>query len=221
MLITELTTGTNIKLIANIQTETMEFDTVIDEVIPNKKIVLAAPVYKEEKLVSFRGKGLIVDVLVTPPDDKPQLFKNVTVNLMKKSDGSYWYNLFTNAASKAQNRRKAFRCYVGVASTVQIGSNHSTEDIVIKDVSITGFAFVCSNEVDIAMDKVVHTVLNDYIQEIAENFSFHVYGLVVRKEEVDEHRVLYGCKLNSPVKGLDAYIIKKERIRLARERGNK
>lgn len=218
MQITELTTGTKVKLIANIQTETMEFDSEIDEVVPNKKIVLAAPVYKDEKLVSFRGKGLIVDLVFYPPESSPQIFKNVSINLMKKSDNTYWYNLMCTTPSKTQNRRKAFRCYVGVASTVQIGTNKSTEDIVIKDISTGGFSFVCSNEIDIPMDKVVHTVLNDFIPELSENFSYHVYGIVIRKQELDERRVVYGCKLNTPIKGLDMYIMKKERVRLARER---
>lgn len=221
MLITELTTDTKIKIIAKIQDEEAEFESTIDEVVPNKRIVLAAPVYKNDKLVTFRGKGLIVDVLVTPPDDKPQLFKNVTINLMKKGDNTYWYNLVTQAASKPQNRRKSFRCYVGIASTVQIGSNKSTEDIIIKDISVDGFSFVCSNEIDIPIDKVVHTVMNDYIQELAENFSFQIYGIVIRKQDLDDHRVVYGCKLNSHIKGLEVYIVKKERIRLMHERGSK
>ena len=215
MNITEIASGTNIKLIAKIQNETIEFDSVIDEVIPNKRIVLASAVYRNDKLITFRGKGLIVDVLVSPTDDKPYLFKNVTLNLMKKSDNTYWYNLVTNAAGKPQNRRRSFRCYVGAASTMQLGSNRSTEDIVIRDVSIDGFSFVCSNELDIPNEKVVHTVLNDYIPELAENFSFHMYGIIVRKQDLDEHRVIYGCRLNSPVKGLEVYIVKKERVRLA------
>ena len=109
MKITEIASGTNIKLIAKIQNETIEFDSVIDEVIPNKRIVLASAVYRNDKLITFRGKGLIVDVLVSPTDDKPYLFKNVTLNLMKKSDNTYWYNLVTNAAGKPQNRRRSFR----------------------------------------------------------------------------------------------------------------
>lgn len=220
MKITEIASGTNIKLIAKIQNETIEFDSVIDEVIPNKRIVLASAVYRNDKLITFRGKGLIVDVLVSPTDDKPYLFKNVTLNLMKKSDNTYWYNLVTNAAGKPQNRRRSFRCYVGAASTMQLGSNRPTEDIVIRDVSIDGFSFVCSNELDIPNEKVVHTVLNDYIAELAENFSFHLYGIIVRKQDLDEHRVIYGCRLNSPVRGLEIYIVKKERVRLAKNREN-
>jgi len=63
--------------------------------------------------------------------------------------------------------------------------------------------------------------MNDYIADLAENFSFHLYGIVVRKQDLDDHRVVYGCKLNTPVKGLEVYIVKKERIRLMHERGSK
>lgn len=219
MRIEEVTPGLSIEIVANFGEEQLMFDSHIEEVYPRKHLVLAAPVLQNDKVISFRAKGLIVDVLVTLEDDKPQLFKNVTISVLKKPDGTFCYNLATAALSKPYNRRRNFRCYVGAASSVQFGPNHRTHEAVIKDISASGFSFVCNNDVSFDKDQLVHTVLNDYLEELAENFSFHLYGIIVRSYPLDDMRTVYGCRLNKKVSGLDAYIMKKERLRLKRLSG--
>lgn len=219
MRIEELTEGTLIRFLVNVAGNHLTFDSRIMEVHPKKRLVLAEAVYRDNKVISFRGKNLIVDVLALFPDEKPQLFKNVTITVMKKADNTLLYRLNTIAESKGYNRREGFRCFVGTETSIQCGSNRAAYDAIIRDVSVSGFSFVCSNEVSLSQDQVVHALLNDYIEELAENFSFHLYGLVVRSQEVDNNRILYGCRLNSPVYGLDTYIIKKERIRLKNSGG--
>ena len=50
-------------------------------------------------------------------------------------------------------------------------------------------------------------------------YSFHLYGLIARIQELDNGKVLYGCKLTGPVPGLDKYIMEKERLRLKSTNG--
>lgn len=219
MRIEELTPGQAITLIATIGEEQLQFETTIQESYPKKHFVLADPIFNNEKVISFRAPNLIVDVIVTFGDDKPQLFKNVTVNLMRKSDKSLCYRLSTLAESKTYNRRKYFRCYVGVPTSVQYKANSYAEDAVIKDVSLGGFSFVCSSKIEFDSKQIVHLVLNDYLEELAENFSFHLFGYIVRSYELDETRTVYGCRLNNRVAGLENYIMKKERLRLKKMNG--
>lgn len=219
MRIEQLTEGLKISFFVRINDEQLTFDSTIQEVFPKKRLVLAEAVYKDDKVISFKGARLIVDVLVFFPDDKPQLFKNVSVNLMKRADGSHCYNLVTIAESKSYNRRRSFRCYVGAPTSITCGSNSAAYDAIIKDVSMEGFSVVCSDEVQLYPDQIIHAVLNDYIDELAENFTFHLYGLVARVVELENNRILYGCRLNTKVAGLDAYIMKKERIRLKKPNG--
>ena len=76
MNIFELTTGQIITIFVNTQGQKLEFNTTIDEVLPKKKILLAAPIYMNDKLLTFRGDHLIFDVLYCPPDGTtPQLFR--------------------------------------------------------------------------------------------------------------------------------------------------
>ena len=167
--------------------------------------------FTDDKIISFRGKGLLVDLLVTLPDDKPQLFKNVTTNVVKRADGTLCYTVFSIVGSKTYNRRQSYRCYVGIETAIQCGLNRSAHDVIIKDISYNGFAVVSKEDLELGVNQTVHAVLNDHLEETAENFNFHLYGLVARVQELENGLFLYGCRLSNPVPGLEQYIVKKER----------
>lgn len=220
LFIEEIGPGQKIVLEANIGTEQLTFETTANENYGKKHMILADPIYKNEKVITFRAKGLIVNLTTSPPDSAPIVFKNVSVSLMKKSDDSLCYSITSLAEGKALNRRESFRCYVGIATSVQAGGNKAAHDAIIKDVSVTGFAVTCNDpEVEFRENQVLHVLLNDYLEELAENYSFHMYGIIVRIQELDNGRKIYGCKLNAKVPGLDAYIFKKERLRLKNQNG--
>ncbi len=220
MNIFELTPGQSITIFVNTPDQKLEFRTTIAEAYPKKRILLAAPIYMNEKLLTFRGNNLLFDILVCPEDGStPQIFKNVDIKLVKKPDGSVFYTLFTIANSKSYNRRGAFRCSIGLATTVQCGTNRVPYDAVIKDISTTGFSFILPITCQVDPNNVVHMIVNDYIEETAERFNFNLYGLIVRSYELDPYRMAYGCRLNSPVIGLDKYLITKERIRMKNAHG--
>lgn len=219
MLIEELSSGQTVKLQAKIGEEIVEFETTVQEALPKKHMILTEVVRKNDKAVSFRGKGLIVDLHVSPPDSAPLVFKNVQINLLKKQDDSLCYSITTITEAKVLNRRQAFRCYVGVATTVQCGTNRAAFDAVIKDVSSIGFAITTSSDNEFHENQVLHTVLNDYLEEIAENFSFQLYGIIVRCQDLENGQCVYGCRLNQKVPGLETYLMKKERLRLRKTNG--
>ncbi len=219
MYIYELTKGQSITIVANTPGQRLEFNTIIDEVYPKKRIVLAAPVYVNDKLLTFRGAHLIIDILVSNDDSAPLLFKNVEIKLIKKPDNTVAYSLNTITESKTYNRRDSFRCSIGLATTVQCGMHRTPYDAVIKDISATGFAFVLPNSAKVDPNCVVHMLVNDYIEETAERYNFNLYGLIVRSYALDAHRTVYGCRLNKAVHGLDKYLMTKERIRMRHEHG--
>ena len=118
MRIEELPEELPITLVATIGPETLELTTVIQEAIPKKHLVTAEPIYRNDRIISFRAKGLIVDLVTQLPDNPPIIFKNITVHLMKREDGSLCYALTTLAESKVLNRRGSFRCFLGIPSSV-------------------------------------------------------------------------------------------------------
>ncbi len=220
MRIDELKEGQKISLLVTMKGEQLTLDTVIEQSIPNKNMILAKILYVEGKVITFRASNILVDLVVTVNNEPPQIFKNVAVSLVKKFDGTLAYSISSIAASKIYNRRESFRCYIGVPTSVQKMLNTVPYDAVIKDVSAGGFSLVVTEDLKFEPDQLVHVVLNDYVAESAENFSFHLYGMVVRSEDMDKNRILYGCKFNQKVNGLENYIMTKERLRLKRASGN-
>ena len=142
MQIDDLTAGLSLSFLINLNTEQLQFESKILEVYPHRHTLLAQGVFTDDKIISFRGKGLIVDLIVTLPEDKPQLFKNVTTNVVKLSDGTLCYTVSSIAGSKTYNRRQSYRCYIGIETAVQCGLNRAAHDAIIKDISYNGFSVV-------------------------------------------------------------------------------
>ena len=211
MQIDDLTAGLSLSFLINLNTEQLQFESKILEVYSRRHTLLAEGVFTDGKIIAFRGKGLIVDLLVTLPDEKPQLFKNVTVNVVKRKDGTLCYTVYSIAGSKVYNRRQSYRCYIGLETSIQCGLNRAAHDVIIKDISYNGFAVVSRENLELGINQTVHAVLNDYMEETAENFNFHLYGLIARVQELENGLFLYGCRLSNPVPGLEQYIVKKER----------
>ena len=108
MQIDDLTAGLSLSFLINLNTEQLQFESKILEVYPRRHTLLAQGVFTDDKIISFRGKGLVVDLIVTLPEDKPQLFKNVTTNVVKLSDGTLCYTVSSIAGSKTYNRRQSY-----------------------------------------------------------------------------------------------------------------
>lgn len=175
MQIDDLTAGLSLSFLINLNTEQLQFESKILEVYPRKHTLLAQGVFTDDKIISFRGKGLIVDLIVTLPEDKPQLFKNVTTNVVKLSDGTLCYTVSSIAGSKTYNRRQSYRCYIGIETAVQCGLNRAAHDAIIKDISYNGFSVVSKEDLKLEVNQTVHAVLNDHMDETAENFNFHLW----------------------------------------------
>lgn len=214
MYIDELTPEQSVTLIANVNGEELSFDTKIQEVNSKKKLVLAEPVFRDAKVITFRNTNIALDLLVNMGDEQPYIFKNITITLMKRADGSLCYNITAPTEGRSYNRRQNFRCFIGSEVNMQYGANHLTCPAILRDVSHTGFAVVCMEQVVLEEGQVIHVHLKDHIEATDEYFQFHLYGIVVRKQDMQKGRVLYGCRLNNRVIGLDNYIMKKERLRI-------
>lgn len=212
MYMEELTRGTPITFIVRIKGRQFNFDTQISDVIEKKNMVLADVIYSNDKVVTFNGDDVEINILVMPQDDKPQMFQDVKVTAIRKSDNTLGYRLETTSVGKPYNRRGAYRCFVGIPSFLHNSINNSSEDIVIKDVSITGFAITCGPEIELDNNNIIHVVLTDYVKECNEKYSFNMCGVVVRKQELENGKVIYGCRLNDEVNGLDKYIATKDRV---------
>lgn len=220
MYINELESGKKLILTVKIGTESVDFETTVREIVPKKRAIMTDVVRDNDKVVSFSGAGVHVDVYFYPGDSAPIVFRNVKIIVYKDKSENIFYVITTNSPSVTVNRREAFRLFVGKNVVVQKGFNRSANDAILKDISTSGFSItVDSSVVEYELFQTIHTVFNDEIEEVGQKYSFQLYGIIVRKEEVDGGKVVYGCKLNQAVRGLETYITIKERLRLRNKNG--
>lgn len=222
MKIDELAVGQKITILSVYEQKNMEFETTIQETNNRMHFVLAEPIYRNDKLLSFRAKGLKTHIIVTFPNEKPLVFRNVIIDTLGKEDGTFSYVISTVGESVIFNRRSCFRFEITLNAVMMISPSKDTHDVIIRDISENGFSFVfLKDEKQCGINQLVHFVLNDFIEEISEKFSFHIFGTVVRQETLENGCIVYGCKMVNKNSGLNGYIMKKERIRLQRQRGTK
>ncbi len=221
MFISDLENGSKITLSIKIGSENVEFVSKVMDVVPKKHAILAEVVKDGDKVVSFNGSNIFVDVYFHPENDSPIVFRNVKVIVYKDKSENVYYVIASNSIGITVNRREAFRIYVGANIVVQKGLNRSANDAILKDISSTGFGIVVDSAVaEYEINQTIHTVFNDEIEEVNQKYSFQLYGIIMRKEEMENGKVIYGCRLNSKVRGLDTYIMIKERVRLKNKMGN-
>ena len=219
MQLDELERGQSVLIQVVIDATQHEFPTEIIET-PKGQYVLAAPIFKQGKIISFQSEKIITNLIVNIPNEKPHIFFHVKVRALKTSNGQYMYQIITDSPSREFNRRGAFRCYIGLPTSIRIGVDHRALETTIKDISLSGFSFVMPYGADsYNAGEQVHTVLNEFINEKKMRFSMHLFGVIVRKEELDNGNNVYGCRLTSPVAGLEKYIMLKERLSIAKSRG--
>ncbi len=221
MRIEELIPEQPITLLVIIGKQQLEFSSQVLESLPKKHMILATPILKDDKIISFQVKGILIHLIVQYPDQKPLVFLNVTVRTAKRKDESLCYTITTLAESKEYNRRGAYRCILGVDINIRIGKNRSAIEAILKDISATGFSFTVSGDKSYGDRELVHAVVNEYIEETAKNYSFHLYGTIVRNYSLENGNIVYGCQFTGKVVGLEQYIMEKERIRLQKSRGNR
>ena len=63
MQIDDLTAGLSLSFLINLNTEQLQFESKILEVYPRRHTLLAQGVFTDDKIISFRGKGLVVDLI--------------------------------------------------------------------------------------------------------------------------------------------------------------
>ena len=168
MRIEELHPGQELTLFVSVNKNSLVFTSKVQEINRRRHMVFADAVFQNGKPISFRGKGVILNVLAATGDDKPHLFKNVSNTLLRRSDGTLCYSLTTIAESVAYNRRENFRCYVGIETSIRVGTNRAAYEAIIRDVSSNGFAVVCDNDVKFPTGSLIHVVLKDKIGGFGE-----------------------------------------------------
>lgn len=193
MYINEIAPGSTIKIIVSIGVNRLEFETKAVEGIsvPTNGLIVDA-IRKKGKLINFSVKGVLCGIFVI--DDQTQLpyqWKIVKIRKVKMK-GVFQHVILTQQEVEPFNRRTHFRVWIGLAAILQVGKNQTTYNVTIHDISARGISFICLKEIDIAEGALIHATFFDE----STGTSFNITAIIVRQSELDELRVIWGCKLN-------------------------
>lgn len=214
MFVHEIKPGTDINIIAVMGDHKGEFTTQVLDASNN--CLIAKVLYAKEMRINFNSKGLTCFVQgMNTEDNRYYEFSKVTITTVKAANGAYFYKISSMLPGKVINRRGAVRLFLGTMGDLYLGSTSSPPiSVTIKDISISGLAFIADEEVKLAVGKAVVISFSDGW----ENVKFTINATIVRVAEMDRGRLLYGCTLNSESNALGKYINEKQRKNMAHRR---
>lgn len=209
MYLYEVDKESKIQILVGIGMQVLEFDSKVMDIVQGG--ILAEPVMKDDKILGFRTKGLVIRLLVVnQTDQKVYEFNNVSIQNIKTAQEELFHRITGRFPGKAVNRRNGCRVWLGLDGVAQIGMNKTAYDVVIRDISINGIAFVCQESIQVEMGTVVHLTFFDDVTET----RFSIGAIVVRREEAEQYKVIYGCKLNQESAAISKYVNEKQREKL-------
>lgn len=213
MLLYELDAESKVTILVRIGSQTLTFDTQIEEVLEDG--VLTEPIYRNEKLVGFKTKGLIITLQVcNTSDQKVYEFTNAEILNVRTKEGKVYHKMISKNPGKQINRRTAVRVWIGIDGVAQIGINRTAYNVFIKDISISGISFILHKHVDIKPGTMAHITFHDKDARI----KFSLSSIIVRTAEMEDGRVLYGCRLNQESPAISRYVTEKQREKLKASR---
>lgn len=213
MFLHELDVESKVTILVRIGSQTLAFDTKIEEVTEDG--ILTEPIYRNEKLVGFRTKGLIITLQIcTASDQKVYEFTNVEILNVKTKDGKIHHKMICKNPGKQINRRTAVRVWLGIEGIAQLGINRTAYSVVVKDISVSGVSFISNNKMDISPGTMAHVTFHDPEAKV----KFSLGSVVVRVAEMEDGRVLYGCRLNQESPAIAKYVADKQREKLKASR---
>ena len=209
MYINEIAVRAGIQITVAIGMQTMEFTTTVAQVFND--CIYAEPIFKNEKMIGFSTKGLVLSMITTDAESgRAWQFVNIVIRNIRDADGNLFYEIKCKNEARPINRRGACRVWIGEPGLATTGLGKSPIDVTIKDISISGISFLCDRDNEIPDGSVVHIDFRDSVN----NTRFSISAIVVRSEEIERARVVYGCKLNQESPAIAKYVNEKQREKL-------
>ena len=206
MQLAELPVGANIMFNVTVQKQGLEFPSEVIEVHDN--FILTKPVMSKGKVVGLGGENVSVGLTYLRNEKSPMVWKGISCSIVKVR-GRILYRVVASGAGFEMNRRETFRLFVGLPAVAQIGRNRRALNVILKDISETGFAFVVENEIQDAEKAPVRLVFKDFDR------SYNLMGYIVRIEMVQEDKIVYGCHMSMKNQLISHYINPKQRQMLS------
>lgn len=194
----EIEEGANIVLVASNNDELLEFKGNLKKHIrPNLALIDIYYSGADNKRLNFDNVQL--DMEYCPDDDVPYIWRNAKVASIKNE-----YVLQVVGEGIRHNRRGSFRVTVAQTAVMRM-IGRGPQRVMIKDVSITGFA-ISDQTKELALN--VGDKLSVSLEDLGHRLDLD--GTVVRIEE-REDMTIYGLQITNLCKDLSSYVTLKQR----------
>lgn len=213
--LSEMASGLKVHLTVSSGTEELEFETDIVEV--GEGHIIVEPIKYDNRLLNFSNRTITKNIVIDA-QPLPEKYMDVDVEITTLENKKYHIILSENEGTPI-NRRNEFRVYVGGYVTAQIANTNQSVEVILKDVSVGGFSLIIRKEgIDGIVGwkgQVIKAVY--YREENKSKVPMVFIGQVVREEDVDEGRILVGCKnLRQPF-GIEKFVADMQREELQRK----
>lgn len=198
MKLSEISVGSKITLRVITKESKAQYNALIAKQV-KENIAVITLLHDSDKKLSF--ENVRTDMEFSPDGDIPLIWYNVKVVYYKEND----YALQVFADGTKLNRRGSFRVGVSAPAKLKCSKPNAPREIMIKDVSLTGFS-ITDRKKELNLDP------GDTISVAWEDFGhmLNLSGRVVRIEEL-ENGIVYGLEICNVCKDLPSYISKKQR----------
>lgn len=212
MLIKDIPKEANLTIEVGFDGKKLEFNT--KSIGAETDCLYAEPIIIDGKRISFNATiTLSINLVYMREEKNPVLWRGIIISTVHEN-GRTMYKIISGIEGYEINRRESFRLFLGLGGVAQIGVNKKAINVIVKDISEGGFAFV-GNE-DIEADRTpIRLVFKDFDETIS------LMGIVVRKMVVNEKKIIYGCSLASSSTDILHYINKKQRYYLSTARNSR
>ena len=210
MNILELQPESEIKFEVQMDNQKLEFDSKVVMILD--KCILANPVKVNGKVVGITSENSLTSMFWNQGEKPPIVWRNVDVQVVAYK-GTVVYMVTQTLEGKELNRRGAYRLFVGIHGQLKMSLNGRAYDVMVKDISETGFSFVYDSEIAEIEAGTLNLIFSD------EGQSICLVGKFVRMYEAQPNRIVYGCKMIAKMPSIAKYISEKQRTRIAEKQG--
>lgn len=200
-----------IQIIAKNQRGSIEYVSTVS--ICKQNLLFVEPIVCGNQIVNFDTGKVINSVVYTGEDGKPLIWEGCVVKNMVYKNKKY-HVLYSDKEGRKLNRRDTYRQFIGAKGLLQNDQTRETKEVIVKDISLSGISFVSDKELQLSDMQFFHLNFEDKDCRVKVQLS----GKLVREENVDEVRKVFGGVIKKCNMDLNSYIATKQKFEIAKKR---
>ncbi len=203
MKLVDLTENTKLQIEASYKGSKLYYEVQVKLTAFNAAFI--SPVKQDDKMLEFNSGNLIINVTADIEGGQPVIWRECEIKGVRYKNEIY-HMITCKRGGLTINRRGRFRIDMGYMGTARIGSHKGVINVVVHDLSSSGFSFTMEKDLE-DFKQDVHIVFVDTDNDTRFNFA----GEIVRKQNWNNNRYLYGCQFSKINNAVEYYIAKKQR----------